>query len=378
MQTTTNPFKFECSHCGQHIAATDELSGTQATCPNCNEVITVPARASLPKLRSALDSGYGESFGMDDGADLGVAKAVTDTVTQFKSLDYGFLLPFRKIFSPALLRKKAVRWVCMFGLMPIAILVATDKFELDFTQTVWLLQLYFCLFWALYFYSIIRPTGAIWRRAIGYAAFTAVIGIPLLFIAQALPIVRHIYAGLGSDDFLPKFCAFVFGVGPFEELCKALPLLIFGLRKGTLQGIRQGLFLGLMSGFGFAAAEGVHYTLGSTMALAQHGPSDSAFTGQMLQTYFRLMTGPVLHGAWAGTVGWFIGLASTRTGARWPVIAVGIAFAATLHGLNNVVSGGYFHLLVAGISILVFMAYLIHGEEEKAAETGIQTPATEA
>ena len=374
--TETATFKFGCPQCGQHIAASDDLVGSQASCPNCNAAITIPTRPALPRLRSALDAGHGETFGMDDAEDLGVGKAVSDTVTQFKSLDYGFLLPFRKIFSASLLRKKAVRWVCLFGLMPIAIYVATDQFDLNFEQTVWLLQLYFCLFWALYFYSLIRPTGAIWRRAIGYATFTAIIGIPLLFIAQALPIVRHIYAGLGSDHFLPKAAAYVFGVGPFEELCKALPLLWFGLRKNKLNGIREGLFLGLMSGFGFAAAEGVLYTLGATMALAQQG-TESAFTGQMLQTYFRLMSGPVLHGAWAGTVGWFIGLASTRTGARWPIIAVGVVFAALLHGFNDVVAGTWFHIPVAAVSILVFMAYLIHGEEEKAAETGVSTPATE-
>ena len=132
---------------------------------------------------------------MEDAGDLGVAKAVTDTVKEFKSLDYGFLLPFRKIFSTSLLRKKAVRWVCLFGLMPIAIYVATFKFELGFVQTVWLLQLYFCLFWALYFHSLIRPSGATWKRAIGYAAFTAIIGIPLLLLAEALPGLRSIVSG---------------------------------------------------------------------------------------------------------------------------------------------------------------------------------------
>ena len=126
--TTMDPFKFACSQCGQHISVTDDLSGTQATCPHCNTVITVPSRPTKAK-RSPLDYGHGETFGMEDAEDLGVSKAVSDTVTQFKSLDYGFLLPFRKIFSPSLLRKKAVRWVCLFGLMPIAIYVATDQFE---------------------------------------------------------------------------------------------------------------------------------------------------------------------------------------------------------------------------------------------------------
>jgi len=69
----------------------------------------------------------------------------------------------------------------------------------------------------------------------------------------------------------------------------------------SLSCVREGLFLGLMSGFGFAAAEGVQYVFGATVDAARHG--GAYFVAQMLQTDFRLMSGPVLHGAWAGIVG---------------------------------------------------------------------------
>ena len=330
-----------------------------------------PDRSSSPDL----GSGFAESFGMDDADDLGVAKAVSDTVSQFKSLDYGFLLPFKKIFSADLLRKRAVRWVCFFGIAPIAIYLLTQQYELKFVQTVSLLQLYFCFFWALYFHSLIRPSRAIWKRAIGYAVFTMVFCIPVALIEQTVPFIRDVTAGPETASLLPRLCAFVFGVGPVEELCKALPLLWLGLRKGKIHGIREGLFLGLMSGLGFAAIEGVGYTLG---AATSNNGSDAAFTSQMLQTIFRFMSGSLLHAAWAGTVGWFIGLASTRTGARWPVIVIGIAFAAALHGLYDFFAGGWIQLVFATVSILVFMAYLVHGEEQQAAQTGLPSPATEA
>jgi RsiW-degrading membrane proteinase PrsW (M82 family) len=194
-------------------------------------------------------------------------------------------------------------------------------------------------------------------------------------IEQTVPIIRDILAGWKSEQFMPRFIAYVFGVGPLEELCKAFPLLWFGLRKNKIHGIREGLFLGLMSGLGFAAIEGVKYTFG---AAASNNGSDAAFTAQILQTIFRFMSNSLLHAAWAGTVGWFIGLASTRTGARWPVVAVGIAFAAVLHGLNDVVAGGWLQLVTATVSILVFMAYLVHGEELQSAQTGLPSPATEA
>ena len=355
------------------------ISTKASTCPHCGESVQAPSQSGEPSdsnsAHAVLGSGFGESFGMDDADDLGVAKAVSDTVTQFKSLDYGFLLPFKKIFSTSLLRKRAVRWVCFFGIAPIAIYLVTLNFKLPFIQTVWLLQLYFCFFWALYFHSLIRPSRAIWKRAVGYAVFTVIITIPLVVIENTVPFIRDILAGFDSEQFTPRFVACVFGVGPLEELCKAVPLLWFGLRKNKLHGIREGLFLGLMSGLGFAAIEGVGYTFG---AAAINNGSEAAFTLQILQTIFRFMSGSLLHAAWAGTVGWFIGLASTRTGARWPIVAVGIAFAAILHGLNDVVAGGWLQLVSATVSILVFLAYLVHGEEEQSLQTGIPSPATES
>lgn len=67
-------------------------------------------------------------FGMEHGGDSGVARTVQhlkSTVSVFKSLDYGFLLPFRKLFGQGLLHKKAVRWVLIFGLFPPLRMVGT-------------------------------------------------------------------------------------------------------------------------------------------------------------------------------------------------------------------------------------------------------------
>ena len=359
MQTSSSPNTFQCAHCGHAIPMADHQAGSNASCPSCLTVTVVPTRESMERVRSTLDAGYGESFGMEDAEGLGVAKAVNDTVSEFKSLDYRFLIPFTKIFSRELLQKKAVRWVSLFGLAPIAVYVATVKFEFEFATVLWLLQVYFCLFWALYFHSLIRPTGAIWKRAIGYAAFTVLIGIPLLLVAERLPVISNLISGSESESFVSQFFAFVLGVGLAEELCKAAPLLWFVLRKHKVISMRDGLFLGLMSGLGFAAAEGVRYIFSATLEAAQHSTGEY-FIAQMLQAYFRMMSGPVLHGAWAGIVGWFIGVASTQpTGKRWPIVTVGLGLAALLHGLNDFFAGSWLHLAAAGISILVFMAYLL-------------------
>jgi RsiW-degrading membrane proteinase PrsW (M82 family) len=134
------------------------------------------------------------------------------------------------MFTPSLLRKKAVRWVLTFGLAPLAISIGVNKFELSFGQTVCMIQTYFCLFWALYFQSLLRPSWSVWRRGLGYALVTAIIGFPFAAGFEQGFLEDH----GGAGGFLSSFYFLMLVVGPVEELCKALPLLVFGLRKDRI------------------------------------------------------------------------------------------------------------------------------------------------
>jgi RsiW-degrading membrane proteinase PrsW (M82 family) len=300
-----------------------------------------------------LNSAPGSSFGMEDGGSLGIA----ETVGLFRSLDYGFLLPFRKVFSQGLLRKKAVRWVMLFGVTPVVILHATILLDLSGAQAVGLLSSYFCLFWALYFYSLVNPGKEIWKRGVWYAVFTAAVCLPAVTTFSSLPILKQLNEVTSIDNIWPvRLVGLIFGVGVVEETSKALPLLLFGMGKKQISNSREGLFLGFMSGLGFAVTEAIGYVLG-----ASNGNAGDF----MFQTVFRFMSGPLFHGAWAGVVGWFIGLSATREKPRWPIIVVGIAFMAVVHGINDFFSDSIYHIPVIVIFILIFMAYLIHGEEEQ-------------
>jgi RsiW-degrading membrane proteinase PrsW (M82 family) len=348
-----------CSPCGTQNTA-DALFCCK--CGNSLAQTTSPTSetGSAGSEAHHLDTDPGKAFGMEDGGELGISK----TFGLFKSLDYGFLLPFRKILSQGLLKKKAVRWVMFFGLSPIAVFVMARYWELSFVQTIWLFETYFCLFWGLYFHTLIRPRPDVWKRAIGYSLFTAFVGIALVG-AQSLPVFRNLYSWTEGNSLLFRILGFVFGVGILEESCKALPLLMFGLHKGRIHGVRDGLFLGFMSGLGFAAAEGIGYSFGATTNLLEADAESVGVvaTFQVIQIIFRMISGPLMHAAWAGIVGWFIGLAATRQKPRWPIIVVGITFMAVLHGVNNVVAGTPFHLLVGAISIIILMAYITHGED---------------
>lgn len=364
--------KFECQSCGQSLEAPPAMSGSTIPCPACKTSVLVspaqatgleptsgPANPQADRVHDALGKDHGDAFGMEDANNLGVGIAVKEAMHEFKQLDYGFLVPFKKLASASLLRKKAVRWVLLFGLYPLVILQLHRHLNLSVRDLLWLIEIYFCLFWALYFFSIIQPDRAVWKRAVGYAIFTAVVGIPMLLAAQRLPIIRNLYAGTRSYSFIGQLFGYVLGVGVFEECCKVLPLVIFGLRGGRIKTVREATFLGLLSGLGFAAAEGVSYAFNSTVNAAVYGRFDL----QLITILDRAMAGPLMHGAWAGVVGWFVGVAALRPGKQWPTIAVGIGFMALMHGLFDVFSSGLIGLALAAATYVVFMAYLSHGEE---------------
>ncbi len=317
-----------------------------------------------------LDQDPATAFGWEDADDSEVKSSIKETINEFKTLDYKFLMPVSQVFSKAFLKKKAVRWVLLFALLPLIFHRLYQWLNLDIKQSIWLIEGYFCLFWALYFYQLIKPSRSSWHRAITYSAFTAIIGIPILLASHELPVIRQAYSITDSGGFVARLFGYIFGVGLLEELCKALPLLIFGLGRKHIIHVRDGVFLGLMSGFGFAAVEGVQYTFEATLR-AHDYQTVSMVSGQFMQFIFRMMTGPLLHGAWAAIVGWFIGISVMKYNKSWPVIVVGILYAAALHGIYDVFSGQLLGIIVAGITLLLFMYYLIHGYEATRDGSGI-------
>lgn len=308
------------------------------------------------KEKDNLDKDYGSVFGLEDGETFGLSKIFSE----FKSLNYKELIPLEKIFNKDIFNKKAARWIMLFGLIPLIYAWFVREFDLDFTQVVWLIEIYFCLFWALFFFGIIQPSKTIWKQGIGYALFTAMIGIPILLTLQTFPVIKSLYYETNSNSLVGKLTGFIFGVGILEETCKAFPLIIFGLRKKTIKNFHDGIFLGLLSGLGFAASEGVTYTVKATANAIYYGDA----TWQVLTFLHRVMSGPLQHGTWAAVSGWFIVAAAQKEGKKWPIITVGILFMALLHGLYDVFSDSFIGIIIAGLGYLVFMAYLIHGNKK--------------
>ena len=74
----------------------------------------------------------------------------------------------------------------------------------------------------------------------------------------------------------------------------------------------------------------------------------------MILQFIRLITLPLLHAAFSGLVGYYVGLGISRPKSRRALVIFGIAVSAVIHGLYDFLSG-WPSLLIAGFAIVAFV-----------------------
>jgi RsiW-degrading membrane proteinase PrsW (M82 family) len=186
---------------------------------------------------------------------------------------------------------------------------------------------------------------------LGLGLFTATGGILLLLFVQlastigvirvrgagALIVLVLALIGLSysaamdpASGILTSFAGFTLGVGLCEEVCKALPILIF-YRIGITQNWRGAFLWGMASGAGFGVAEGVMYSQDFYNGVA--GPGIYIV---------RFVSCVALHAIWAGSIGISINQRQDLLQEDWDewwwyVLAVLrlIAVPMVLHGLYD-------------------------------------------
>jgi RsiW-degrading membrane proteinase PrsW (M82 family) len=220
--------------------------------------------------------------------------------------------------------------------------------------TSWLF-FYFSLVWAVLFHRLVQPerrTGIL--AAMMYVGSIAFSVPALLAYLSTPPFVTDRL--IISDRPLARLGGFVLGVGVREEVFKILPLLALAMWRGMLRArlsLRQGIFLGAISGLAFAATENLAY-------LAQFEAHDrlayrlGVFSQESLEgTLSRLLLTPFMHGAWAGISGYFVAWAEFQPRRRWTFRLAGLAGVAGLHGL-------YDFFAAAPALALVVIAFTLH------------------
>jgi RsiW-degrading membrane proteinase PrsW (M82 family) len=299
-----------------------------------------------------------------------------------RTFQFASVFPYRDVFSAELYHSPTVRLLLFLGLFPLIINLIAEQASLR--QTAWLLGIYYASIWGVMLYNLIKPVQVSWGNTLRCVVFTAIVGIPLLLIFQKVPPFNMLYDAI-NQGLLFRMAGFILGVGVLEELCKALPVYLLLVHPKLLLTQPQRLpdplsaaFYGAMSGLGFAIAEGAAYSFFYASGLSK---GQLGLGSYVAANTIRFVSLPLFHAILAGIVGHFIGLAVINPSRRSAICFIGVAIAATLHGLYNSFADGIPGFIIVGFTILLFVTYLrrsqqlvneMHQAERKARKTRLE------
>lgn len=278
--------------------------------------------------------------------------APSDFWQTLRTFRFSSVFPYHEVFQSELYRSVAVQGLLFFGLFPVVLGYVAEG--TDFSQIAWLLGIYYASFWGVFLFNLIQPTEFSWRKTFTCILFTTFVAIPMLLFVQRVPPFNILYAAT-DWGLIPRLFGFILGVGVLEETCKALSLYFFLLRPRQLDNPLTAAFYGTMSGLGFAVAEGATYSMGYAVTLVRGQIPLESF---VLVNTIRFISLPLFHAVLAGIVGYFMGLAAINPSRQAPIIFIGIAIAAVLHGLYDTFAGGIIGFALLAFTILLFVVYL--------------------
>jgi protease PrsW len=287
---------------------------------------------------------------------------------KLRQLQWASFLPYQDVFKPELYQSPNIRLLLFFVLFPLIVNLVSGKATL--TQTTWLLGIYYASILGVVLHHLIQPPRFSWGDTLKCLVFTAFVGIPILLVFQRISPFTELYEA-SRLGFLHRLLGSIFGVGLLEEACKALPVYFLMLRQQKLSDPHSAAFYGAMSGLGFAIAEGAAYSIRYAFGLTA---GNLGFGSYVAANTIRFVSLPLFHAVLAGIVGYFIGLAAINPSRQGIILTLGIAIAATLHGIYNTFAGEIPGPLIIGFSILLFFTYLRRNpqmvEEMEQAEQG--------
>jgi len=261
----------------------------------------------------------------------------------------------------ALLKKDFVFWAVLFlGVFP-TLLVTLSSSNAQLTGFL----LFFAAIWAVIFKNFIIAETSGWKLPLSALFFTGVIGIPIyLVIINFLP---DFYASLPfSDNFLLGFIGSILMTGVSEELLKVIPVVAYIAWKKSEALPLTIITLGVFSGLGFAAFENIHYAgqaifnaIGLTSRFGVSG-LEKSLTDAMVNVMLRSMSLVFAHATFSGIFAYFIVIGFITKRRRMALGVVGLALAATAHGLYNFLWSVQDLLpsVITALSFILFYSYL--------------------
>ncbi len=151
-----------------------------------------------------------------------------------------------------------------------------------------------------------------------------------------------------SAGFLQSLLGYTLGVGLCEELCKAIPVVIYLHTDSSKQRLRTACLIGLASGVGFGVSEGITYSVDY-----YNGVTDAWIY------LVRFVSCVSLHAIWAGGVAVLMSRNQDYLDFSWGDALGFVAFylspAMILHGLYNTLLTHRYDYAAAGCAVASFV-----------------------
>lgn len=346
--------QIQCPHCKN--AQSYEVSSESRTvvCSECQQSFTIPGMANSK-------GNFGDQV-------LKHGKKVAQDLHSISFREE--ILPLDQANFTRFSRSFTFWGITLLGMIPLLI-VTVDRSEAQLT----LFALFFALVWGVIFKKFVIQDEGSWTWAIGSLFFTGIFGIWLLLFLYHY-IVPDFYLNMADrSNPVVSLIGYVFQVGIWEEMCKALPVIMVLRWVKPSIDLRSLLVIGLFSGLGFAAFENLNYgnnAISSTYSLTREygvGGLVSGVQSAMVVTLLRSVSLVFCHAVWAGIFTYFIGLSTVNKDRKVAFFLAGLLVAAVLHGLYDWLAGlqPTIAALLAGFSFVLFYAYVQKGLNESEA-----------
>lgn len=222
---------------------------------------------------------------------------------------------------------------------------------------------YFGIIWGFVFKSMVVRHPAHWGVCLGAMAFTAFVGIPMLLAVQEHVFSEKFRQLPMSPDLKLSLVGFLLNVGPFEELIKAIPVIVYLGVKGRSANPLTAVLIGVFSGLGFAANEANLYA-NPNFAEARTAEEKLASLVKSLfsthQTMLRVTSLAFLHATWSGIFAYFLAAGTVGHRARAGLVLVGFLIASQLHGIYDWLQSVQrtAAALITVVTLVLFYTYL--------------------
>jgi RsiW-degrading membrane proteinase PrsW (M82 family) len=328
-------------------------SGTEASDKTCAKPLsrrTIPASpipdAGLPAVAANRHRPDDEADGSQDWWTKPAWEAALKRWrASLINMDWRGLIPLRGWHSD---RPWEQPWV-----QGAAFLFGFPLFAIVFPGFARAFPIYFAIVWAFLFQLHFRPRSItargillIWLAA-SAAVLVALVILPA--IGRLLPIVRIVFTAAESSFFLGRLAGTVLAVGLVAEAAKVVPVVWFMRRSGEELRPLAVLYLGILSGLAFGGMEGLIYPAGY--------PTNWRETASSFESHAYFFF-PLLQGIWTGILARFICISRSYGDSQWVVLGVGLIGVSVLHGSYRAFAHGWCSLLIAVLSLALFIDYL--------------------